>query len=102
MSRHIDLTKPLSDADRAYLESRGRYRLIDLLDKGQRGGSPAPSAPTEVVADKETEAEPSVEDWVADLTVRELRLELEKLGQPEHGNKAELQARLSEALAAQS
>lgn len=32
MSRQIDLTKPLSDEDREYLESRARHREVEIND----------------------------------------------------------------------
>lgn len=40
MSRNIDLTKPLSDEDRAYLEARGRHRDIALADGEDHSNTP--------------------------------------------------------------
>lgn len=46
MSREIDLTKPLSDEDRKYLEDRCRWRDIAIADEGS---DPGPSLPDDSI-----------------------------------------------------
>lgn len=85
MSRKIDLSKPLSDFDREYLELRGRWADIAdadaATDSGQEapadpsegsGGDKVPAAPQKTSEDFETDAE-----WVESLTVSQLVTEIQ-------------------------
>lgn len=66
MSRQVDITKPLSDEDRAYLESRARHDLLAQNDRitNDRSTDPAP----EVVNDGHTgDVDPFKEDDGSDL-----------------------------------
>lgn len=117
MSRKIDLTKPLSDADRAHLEAYDRQDLLqrnaDILaqekeptkavDPGEgpevrdaRGGrdpEPPRTAPGEAVSSVSNEPV-AQDDEYGDLTNDELRERLDEKGLSQSGNKADLIARL--------
>lgn len=82
MSRQIDLTKPLSDEDREYLDTRSRQDLIALNDE-QFGDSD------------------EAEDEYSDMTNEALRAELGERELSQSGTKAELIARLREDDAAE-
>ena len=91
MSRQVDLSKPLSDEDRAYLESRGRRWQIlnnDRMFANREGSDAAPQRRSE---------EDEWADEVRELTVDELKTELAARELSTSGNKAELQKRLIEA-----
>lgn len=96
MSREIDLTKPLSDFDRAYLEARDRH--ADLRANYEAVGGKEPPQPSEPVTGPEATknaldpgsltpeqqaaydaANPEGEDVVPyeDMTVQELKAELD-------------------------
>lgn len=111
MARKIDESKPLSDKDRAWLEERGEYGRIQLIDaihgKSEDALSEEDAARIALAAaDREAAAEEaariSAEDNAADevnyeeMTVEELRDELESRELSKSGNKADLIARLQE------
>lgn len=79
MARSVDRNKPLSDYDRAYLESRGMDALIASIDDRFPGGAGG--------ADEEL---PAYED----MTVEDLKLELGERNLAVTGKKDELVARL--------
>lgn len=91
MSIQIDLTKKLSDEDRAYLLARGRRHLVIQNDRRfavARNSTPAPQGSNEDGAWAEE---------VRELTVQELKDELSNRGLATTGKQADLQARLIEA-----
>jgi SAP domain len=78
----------LRDDEIEYLEMRGRRSDILLNERMVREGA---------FQDAPAEQEVSWEDEVHEMTVAELKQELGARGLDTTGNKAELQARLSEA-----
>lgn len=91
MSIQIDLTKKLSDEDRAYLLARGRRHLVIQNDRRHAARSSSSSAPQGTTQDSEWAEE------VRELTVQELKDELSNRGLATTGKQADLQARLIEA-----
>lgn len=90
MSRQVPVgLRPLTDDEIAYLETRGRRADIILDQRMKDEGN------FNKVSQQESEV--SWEDEVHDLTVAELKQELQARGLDTSGNKAELQARLTEA-----
>lgn len=93
MSRQVPVgLRPLADDEIEYLEARGRRADI-ILDQRMKD---------EGEFDRRAKAQPaeqevSWEDEVHELTVAELKQELGARGLDTFGNKAELQARLTEA-----
>jgi len=118
MGRYIDLNKPLSDEDRAYLESRSRHGEIAANDRrfGHLDEEERETVTTQVDEDNEhdeqeaeaiaaaiqQEEEESFPDHliekVAPLSTQQLRSALEKRGQDTSGDKRELQVRLLQYL----
>lgn len=116
MSKQIDLTKKLSDEDRAYLLSRSRdydVARADAIAAGEEFTVPAPVDPmvapvpsgdTVVSANPEGHIVPTEEAHKEEtkvdgdeLTVEELQAILKSKGLPVSGKKDELIARLAEA-----
>lgn len=100
MSRQIDMTKPLSDEDREYLETRARQDLIAQNDEqfgveSDEEGSPGNSLQAEK-ANLQITGEVVIEDDYSSMTNDELRDELEDRGLATSGAKADLQDRLRE------
>jgi len=97
VSRKIDLSQPLSDEDRAYLDSRARHDLIALNDE-EHGVTHEDDAPTTSSqaeqANLQVDAEEDIEDEYSSMTNDDLRAELEDRDLPTSGNKADLLARL--------
>ncbi|MGB2791262.1 MAG: SAP domain-containing protein [Candidatus Moraniibacteriota bacterium] len=89
MSRQVDLTKPLSDDDRAYLLSRGQNAMVTRMDEQFAEPEPA-SAP-------EQEQEQEQSDGLENMTVDELKDLLRTRNLPVGGTKDELVSRLREA-----
>jgi hypothetical protein len=90
VSRQVPVgLRPLTEDEIAYLETRGRRADIILNERMVREGE----------FEKRASAEPEVswEDEVHELTVAELKQELAARDLDTSGNKAELQARLTEA-----
>lgn len=85
MSRQVDLTKPLSDDDRAYLLSRGQNAMVTRMDEQFAEPEPA-SAP-----------EQEQSDGLENMTVDELKDLLRTRNLPVGGTKDELVSRLREA-----
>lgn len=124
MSRQIDLSKPLSERDEQHLRQLGRTDLINQLKAGGEDSSVTAGprqlkgegldlgpntgdvntlgrAETGGAVGRMVEQAPSEdEDEYTDLTVDELRDELERRDLPKTGKKAELQERLRAADAA--
>lgn len=116
MSRQIDLSKPLSDEDRAYLESRNRLTDIALAEGGDASSLTAgPSLSSTATPEELLEQTPNLGDVGTvqknytegdgtapdpteydDMTVQQLKDELERRDLPVSGNKSELIARLVE------
>lgn len=82
MSREIDLTKPLSDADRKYLEDRARHADIALADanSGVEGKSELPAPNVFAATDPSPDRTPaasisSTEDAEEDLPYEEWKVD---------------------------
>lgn len=91
MSRQVDLTRPLSEEDRAYLKTWGRY--VDIQRNDAQFGAP------EYEEDAPDEGpEKFTEEWFEKATVAMLQAELKKRKLPTTGKKDELADRLEEAL----
>ena len=94
MSRQIDLTKPLSEDDRLYLESRGLQAQLDANALHLMGGGADETAPEE---------DENVEPYKG-VTVTDLKTEIEsrnadraedaKIAVAEPGNRPEIVAAL--------
>lgn len=120
MSKRIDLSKSLSDKDRAYLEMMGRSAELQQADAGgeDSSGSAGPrqldgegvdladqpntgdvntlGRDAGATGTEEDQAPANQESEYADLTVRELRDELERRDLPTSGKKDELVERLED------
>jgi hypothetical protein len=90
MSRAIDMTKPLSDDDRAYLLARGYDEQVASHD-ARFENSDHLQVPVELEVDDEDELPPYEEMSLADLQKECRAREL-----PVGGNKAEVIKRLEE------
>lgn len=114
MGKRIDLSRPITDEERAYLLSRAREDEVVANDRQFGGKSDAEKRKATSAADEAAEEEASYEveeeedffdpdlvDQVAPLSVRELQQRLEKLGLKPKGKKDELQIQLLEALEGQ-
>jgi hypothetical protein len=83
VSRQVDITKPLSDLDRAYLTTYGHHREIALADE-MSGEGPAVADLEQGRTDKgypEQGEDESNEEWVNRLTVPELRAAITDLAE---------------------
>lgn len=118
MGRFIDLSRPITDDERAYLLSRSREGEVTVNDRqfGHLEDGQKLNAQIQAQDDAEFEAEErrAFEDamdaaeadafpvWIVDkvepLTVAQLRTALAKRGQDTEGDKLELQTRLAEFL----
>lgn len=108
MSRKIDLGKPLSPRDRAYLQSRGRGWQIHANERAFGDDVASAEDARKFLEGKlEPEAEEELPESMTDvefvnsLNGDELKAELEARELPKSGNKAELQERLLAALASE-
>jgi hypothetical protein len=91
MSVQIDLSKKLSDEDRAYLLERNRRHLVIQNDRlFSNESSPAPQG-------SNTPEQDDWEDQVNELTVAELRDELSNRNLDSKGNQETLRKRLIQA-----
>lgn len=95
MSRSIDLSQPLSDEDRAWLDEHGKYGDLRVAAEYARAADePEPVAVEQVPEEDESDVEGSeYGTW----TNAQLRYELGTRDLPQYGTKAELVARLEEA-----
>lgn len=96
MSKSIDLNKPLSDEDRAYLASRARHHEIIVNDRmfGPNGTGPEP----EFVAEEDVEIldiDPDIAQHVLSLDEKGLSSELIKNNITPAGHKEDLQEALA-------
>ena len=114
MSRQVDLSRPITDEERAYLNLRAREDDIIANDrqfgglkdaekrKLQQRSEEADAAEDEYQQQFEYEEEetfdPDLVAQVAPLTVKELQARIEKLGFKPQGNKEDLQVQLLEIL----
>lgn len=103
MSRNIDLTKPLSDEDRAYLLSRDRHIDIARADKAaeaMEGDGPDSDAGSGESAGSGNDSPPEKysDEWFAAVKVPELKEELRSAELPVSGTREELVERLMDYL----
>lgn len=114
MSRQVDLSRPITDEEREYLQIRAREDDIIANDrqfgglkdaekrKLQQRSEEADAAEDEYQQQFEYEEEetfdPELVAQVAPLTVKELQARIEKLGFKPQGNKEDLQVQLLEIL----
>lgn len=118
MGRFIDLSRPITDDERAYLLSRSREGEVTVNDRQfghlEEGAKKSAQIQAQDDADFEEEERRAFEDavnaseedsfpsWIVDkvepLTVAQLRTALAKRGQDTEGEKLELQTRLAEFL----
>jgi hypothetical protein len=94
VSRKIDISQPLSDEDRAYLDTRGRHDLIALNDEQFGGSSDEEASLTSSQAEQANLQIEEEDDEYSDMTNEALREELSDRGLSTSGAKADLQARL--------
>ncbi len=108
MSRNIDLSKPLSDDDKAYLRDRGRGHLISTDDdspsetpvvEADEEATPvnAPEASTDSAESESVEETDEGAGGYGAMKAEELRALLTARGLAVSGNKDELRARLEAA-----
>jgi hypothetical protein len=104
MGKNIDLTQPLSDEDRAWLEERGKINDIRVADEiAGVSTDPEPvSAQTDDGTDDEDDDSTADSEEYGDWTKAQMQYELGERGLPQSGNKAELAARLEEDDAAKA
>lgn len=88
MSKIIDLNKPLSDEDKAYLTERSRLDDIALNERrfGEDGSGADPEPEEKDSDDDAVEVSEDVYNHVVDLNFDELRTELTKYGLPSDGD----------------
>lgn len=111
MGKRIDLSRPITDEERAYLLSRAREDEVVANDRQFKNHSDAAKRKASDDAEKATAEEeeydveededlydPELVAQVAPLSVRELQQRLEKLGIKPKGKKEELQMQLLDAL----
>jgi len=98
MGKNIDLSKPLSDEDRAWLAERGAYGDLRIADElsGVSAAAAEPVAAEEVPNDDDDDSVVDSEAY-GTWTNAELRAELSNRELAVSGNKAELIARLEES-----
>jgi hypothetical protein len=93
VSKEVDLSRPLSDEDRAYLLQRGRRHLVLQNDRQFENGEFARP-------DDDDEDEDEIDqEWVSEveaMNVDQLRAELQRRSLSTSGKKDELQDRLIE------
>lgn len=91
MSIQVDLSKPITDEERAYLLQRGRRHLVLQNDRRFQNGEFAPPA------DADEEEDEIDQEWVTEveaMNVDQLRAELQRRSLSTSGKKDELQDRL--------
>lgn len=65
MSKQIDESKPLSAADRQYLEDRGQYHVIERIERGQELSDEPEQADDDGLSDSERQAGKTYDKWTA-------------------------------------
>lgn len=114
MSKFVDLSRPITDEERAYLQSRARGDDIVANDrqfghlkdaekrKLRQGAEEDDREEAEFQAqfdyDEEEGFDPELVAQVAPLTVKELKARITKLGEKPQGNREDLQVQLLELL----
>ena len=96
MGKSIDLSQPLSDEDRAWLESHGKYGDLRVAAEFARAADEPVSPVEEQVSEPEDETDVEGSEY-GTWTNAQLRYELGTRDLPQYGTKAELVARLEEA-----
>lgn len=115
MSRQVDLSKPLSEDDRKFLEDRDRVADIaradgvtieEVINNLNNFGTSAGRSAVEAIDDDAAskggrQPEEGTEEWVESLTVAQLKEEITKRDPDASvsGNKGELQDTLLDILA---
>lgn len=114
MSKFVDLSRPITDEERAYLQSRAREDDIVANDrqfgnlkdaekrKLRQGAEEDDREEAEFQAqfdyDEGDEFDPELVAQVAPLTVKDLKARITKLGEKPQGNREDLQVQLLELL----
>lgn len=114
MSKWVDLSRPITDEEREYLQSRAREDDIVANDRQFGGLKDAEKRKLRhgAESDDQEEAEfqsqfdyddeegfdPELVAQVAPLTVKELKARITKLGEKPQGNREDLQVQLLELL----
>lgn len=114
MSRHVDLSRPITDEEREYLRIRAREddiiandrqfgHLKDAQKRKLRGeAEDADHEEAEFQAqfdyEEDDEFDPELVAQVAPLTVKDLKARITKLGAKPQGNRDDLQIQLLELL----
>lgn len=114
MSKFVDLSRPITDEERAYLQSRAREGDIIANDrqfgrlkdaekrKLRQGAEEDDQEEAEFQAqfdyDEGDEFDPELVAQVAPLTVKDLKARITKLGEKPQGNRDDLQIQLLELL----
>lgn len=114
MSKFVDLSRPITDEERAYLQSRAREDDIIANDrqfghlkdaekrKLRQGAEEDDREEAEFQAqfdyDEGDEFDPELVAQVAPLTVKELKARITKLGEKPQGHREDLQVQLLELL----
>lgn len=114
MSKFVDLSRPITDEERAYLQSRAREDDIVANDrqfgrlkdaekrKLRQGAEDDDREEAEFQAqfdyDEGDEFDPELVAQVAPLTVKDLKARIAKLGEKPQGNREDLQVQLLELL----
>lgn len=114
MSKFVDLSRPITDEERAYLQSRAREDDIVANDrqfgrlkdaekrKLRQGAEDDDREEAEFQAqfdyDEGDEFDPELVAQVAPLTVKDLKARITKLGEKPQGNREDLQVQLLELL----
>ena len=102
MGKSIDLTQPLSDEDRAWLEERGAIGDLRIADElaAVAAGTLDPVAVEEIPAEEDEDDEEHESESYGGWTKAQLQYELSTRDLPQYGTKAELIDRLETADAA--
>lgn len=114
MSKFVDLSRPITDEERAYLQSRAREddivandrqfgNLKDAEKRKLRQGAEEDDREEAAFQaqfdyDEGDEFDPELVAQVAPLTVKDLKARITKLGEKPQGNREDLQVQLLELL----
>lgn len=117
MSIYVDLSRPITDEERAYLTRRAREDEIVVNDRqfghlkdaekrklrqtAEQDDAEEAEFQAQFDYDEDEAFDPELVAQVAPLTVKELKARIEKLGEKPQGNRDDLQIQLLELLEGQ-